>query len=265
MRYMSRHVLVAALVQYFELETEPFPVAEPENIAYFRGRQLRLSDLYTPDAIPYHFRDVEKRVVSDPTAAGLLCYALQQMVPNCLAISYDDLCVEVQSATFAGRPLREHGFWNVLAQILSPDAYAFVRDSCGYDLIVSNTNAADAILFILSDFWPNVTYSRFPKGYDELPHRLAAEFQAAGGDVQVGAWMRSFDTTTLPDGTTGVALRFRDGTMVLARHLVLALPRRAIELLEHTGALLDDAQTDVWDLVKSVYPIPMFKIFLCYR
>src|SRR5689334_20840633 len=32
MRFMSRHVLVAGLVQYFELETEPFPVAEPENI-----------------------------------------------------------------------------------------------------------------------------------------------------------------------------------------------------------------------------------------
>jgi monoamine oxidase len=265
MRYMSRHVLVAALVQYFDLETEAFPVAEPENVAYFRGRMLRLSDLNTPDAIPYHFRDVERRVVADAKAPGLLLYALQQIIPNCLAISYDDLCTEVQSATFAGRPLRDHGFWNVLAQILSPDAYAFVRDSCGYDLIVSNTNAADAILFILSDFGPGVVYSRFPKGYDQIPHRLASEFEAAGGEVRLGAWLKSFDTATLADGTTGVSLRFRDGSTVQARHVILAMPRRALELLDHTGAVLDDAQTDVWDLVKSVYPIPMFKIFLCYR
>src|SRR5262245_42964348 len=81
MRFMSRHVIVSALVQYFGLAAIPFPVFEPENIAYFRGTQLRLSDLNTPSKIPYRFSDVEKSVVENP-ASGLLLYALQQIVPN---------------------------------------------------------------------------------------------------------------------------------------------------------------------------------------
>ncbi|MGH7620264.1 MAG: flavin monoamine oxidase family protein [Gemmatimonadaceae bacterium] len=264
MRFMSRHVIVSSLVQYFNLATVPFPVYEADNIAYLRGKVLRLPDLNDPAVIPYNFTDVEKTIVEN-TATNMLMYALQQIVPNCLGISYDDLCLEVQRATFDGKPLRHFGFWNLLARILSPDAYAFARDTCGYDVIVSNTNAADAILFILSDFGPNVTYSRCVNGYDQIPQRLAAEFQAAGGNVTLGAWLRSFDSATLPDGTNGVSLSFRDGTTVLARNLVLAMPERAIELLDHSGSVLDDSRTEVWDLINSVYPIPMFKIFLAYH
>jgi monoamine oxidase len=264
MRFMSRHVLVTALVQYFGLETLPFPVAEPDNIAYFRGQQLRLSDLNTPSVIPYHFRAAEKHVVANPSS-GLLLYALQQIIPNCLDITYDQLFDEVQGATFDGRPLREHGFWNLLARILSPDAYFFVRDSCGYDLIVSNTNAADAVLFILSDFGPGVVYSRLAKGYDQIPRLLAAEFQTGGGNIELGKSLQSFDSASLPDGTSGVALRFRDRSTAMARHLVLAMPRRSLELLDQTGVLLDPSHTDVHTLIESVFPIPMFKIFLCYR
>ncbi|HEX3867235.1 MAG TPA: NAD(P)/FAD-dependent oxidoreductase [Gemmatimonadaceae bacterium] len=263
MRFMSRHVIVSALVQYFNLETAGFPVYEPQNIAYFRGRQLRLADLTNPSAIPYNVTDVERSALSNP-ATGLLMYALQQIIPNCLDVTYDELCVEVTTATFDGRPLKDHGFWNVLSRILSPDAYAFVRDSCGYDLLVSNSNAADSILFILSDFGPGVVYSRCVDGYDQIPQRLAAEFQAAGGTVQLGTWLKSFDSATLPDGTNGVALTFRDGSAAFARHLVLALPQRSLELLDHTGSVLDASHTDVWRLIDAVYPIPMFKIFLAY-
>lgn len=265
MRFMSRHVLVASLVQYFQLATESFPVYEPENIAYMRGRLLRLPDLNKPDTLPYHFTSVEKRVVEN-SATSLLLYALQQIVPNCLNASYDDLRREVQRARFNGKPLRDFGFWNLLARILSPDAYAFARDACGYDLLVSNSNAADAILFILADFGPNVTYSRCVDGYDQIPQRLAVEFQAAGGNVSLGKWLRSFKSATLPDETRGVSLTFGDHTTALARNLVLAMPRRSIELLDHTGkeAVFDTSDAVVWDLIKSVYPVPMFKIFLTY-
>ena len=263
MRFMTRHVLVSALIEYFELEPGAFPVAEPNNIAFLRGTQLRISDLNNPKEIPYRFSDVERRVVADPNS-GLLMYALQQIIPNCLDITYEELVAEVQGAMFAGRPLRDHGFWNLLARILTPDAYAFVRDSCGYDLIVSNTNAADAILFILSDFGPGVVYSRCVNGYDQLPQKLAAEFQQAGGQVQLNTWLTSFDSATLADGSNGVQLKFRDGSTTFARHLILAMPRRSLELLDHTGSVLDASHKDVWTLIESVYPIPMLKIFLAY-
>ena len=263
MRYMSRHVLVSWLVQTFGLATEPMGVAEPENIAYLRGRQVRLSDLNTRSLLPYNFTSIEQHVVENPKTA-LLMYALQQIVPNALSITYEQLLEEMRTIQFDGKPLHEQGFWNVMARVLSPDAYWFVRDTSGYDCLVSNWSAADAIPFILADFGQGVTYSRFPNGYVELPQRLAREFEDDGGVIKLGTWLRSFDTATLPDGSSGVELRFSDGSTVCARNLVLAMPRRSLELIEPTGAILDPQHTDVRALIESVMPIPLFKIFLCY-
>ncbi|MEO8653279.1 MAG: FAD-dependent oxidoreductase [Ramlibacter sp.] len=263
MRYMTRHVLVAWLVKKFKLATEEMEVGSPANIAYLRGQLHRQSDLNTSSQMPYHFSALEKDIVEDPKNA-LLMYALQQILPDCLGIPYEQLLEEVQTARFAGTPLHELGFWNVIARVLSPDAYAFVRDTCGYDCLVSNWSAADAIPFILADFGAGVKYFRFPDGYDQLPHLLAKDFVAAGGTLKLNTWLRSFDTATLSDGSGGVVLKFADGTVVQARRLVLAMPRRSLELLEPSGAVLDPRHTEVRKLIESVKPIPLFKIFLCY-
>lgn len=263
MRYMSRHVLVDALVKQFAMATQSMPVNNPANVAYLRGEQFRLSDLNDAAALPYRFRAAEKRVVTDPNNS-LLLFALRQIMPNALTLSYDALLTEVRTAEFHGTPLHQLGFWNVLARILSPDAYAFVKDTGGYDCLLSNWSAADAIPFILADFGAGVQYSRFPDGFDALPQRLAKEFEAAGGQLRMGTWLRSFDTSTLPDGTEGVLLKFADGATVAARKLVLAMPRRSLEMLESSGAVLGPEQADVRALIESVKPIPLFKIFLCY-
>lgn len=263
MRYMSRHVLVSALAQRFDMPTVVMPVDEPGNIAFLRGQHLRLSDLADASKIPYYLNSAEKTVL----AQNLLMYALMQIVPNCETLAGKDfpaLQKEVQTASFDGRPLHELGFWNVLARILSPDAYAFVRDSGGYDCLVSNWSAADAIPFILADFGQGVSYFRFPDGYERLPQRLAEEVKVAGGKVQLGACLTSFDVPTQADGSTLVVLKFRDGSTVRARRLVLAMPRRSLELLEPTGAVLRKDNAAVRELIESVEPIPLFKIFICY-
>jgi len=264
MRFMSRHVLVAWLVSLFRLRTVPMPVAEPNNIAYVRGEMLRLSDLNSPAELPYALSPFERSVVENPNTA-LLLSALQQIVPDCLNVSYDALLDEMKTATFDGTPLHELGFWNVMARVLTPEGYDFVRTTGGYDCLVSNWSVADAIPFILADFGAGVTYSRLPDGYVEVPRTLAAQFTARGGNVQLNMPLRSFDTATLADGTSGVALRFTDGSILYARHLVLAMPRRSIELLEPTGAVLDPGNTEVRALIESVEPIPLFKIFLAYE
>jgi monoamine oxidase len=263
MRFMSRHVLVSALVQHFDIATTPMPVDEPGNIAYLRGQLLRQSDLASADKIPYHLRKVEQ----DLLAKNLLMYALAQIVPNCetlAGLDFAALQTEMQTASFDGTPLHELGFWNVLARVLSPDAYALVRDSGGYDCLVSNWSAADAIPFILADFGAGVSYSRFTDGFDRIPQRLAAEVQAAGGQLLLGACLRSFDVASDASGRPLVTLQFVDGRVVQARRLVLAMPRRSLELLEATGAVLDKAHQTVRALIESVEPIPLFKIFVCY-
>jgi monoamine oxidase len=263
MRYMSRHVLVAELVRRFKMPTEPMPVGQPNNIAYLRGRMLRQNELTLPDKIPYNLNDAEKSLL----AGNLLMSALTQIVPNCETLAKLDfkaLQTEMQTACFDGVPLHQQGFWNVLARVLSPDAYAFVRDSGGYDCLVSNWSAADAIPFILADFGDGVTYSRFPQGFDQLPQHLAREVERLGGEVRLHRCLRGFDVVCAAGGEQRVQLDFTDGSSVQARRLVLAMPRRSLELLEPRGAVLDKNKHAVRALIESVEPIPLFKIFVCY-
>ena len=75
-------------------------------------------------------------------------------------------------------------------------------------------------------------------------------------------------STSRPSRPTGVSLVVRgaSGTpeRVLARGLILAMPRRSIELLEPTGAVLDPSNTDIWARLRSATPATLFKLFLCY-
>jgi hypothetical protein len=62
-------------------------------------------------------------------------------------------------------------------------------------------------------------------------------------------------------------LHFRDGRPSLtARAIVLAMPRRSIELLDREGPVLDPARAKhVPHLLNAVRPIPLYKLFLAYE
>ncbi len=145
-------------------------------------------------------------------------------------------------ARIDGTPLYEHGFWNLLARTLSPEAYSIARTMIGYDCLGSNANAVDLITEIYN-FSPDVKCYLLNDGYEAVPWTLQQRFEAAGGRVESGAWMAGFTQTTFADGSTGVALHFRDGRpSVTARAIVLAMPRRSIELLDREGPVLDPAE-----------------------
>lgn len=263
MRFESIHTIVDGLVRReLKLPTIKLPVAEPQNIAYLRGVHLRLKELATTAAVPYRLGAAERD--TDP---GLLLveYALNQILPGATGMKYEQLVEAVRTARFDGRPLYEQGFWNVLRRVLTNEGYDFAMDAGGYDSLTSNWNAADALPFLLADFAPTVEYFRLVDGYETVPREIATRFEAEGGSVVTDTALRSFDRCTLPDGSEGFELRFRDrAEPVTARSLILAMPRRSIELLESSGPLLDPSNWEVYDLIESVQPIPLFKLFVCY-
>jgi len=53
MRFTSEQKLVQALISDMQLETEPFKVYEPGNVACLRGRHLKTADLVHPERVPY--------------------------------------------------------------------------------------------------------------------------------------------------------------------------------------------------------------------
>ncbi|CAN5843314.1 MAG: FAD-dependent oxidoreductase [Gemmatimonadetes bacterium] len=266
MRYMSSQPLVRSLIENeLRLKTRPLPVDEPGNIAYLRGRHLRLSELTDPDKVPFNLSWSERAQLRLPNS-NLLGYAIDQIIPGVTSLRGKDLQELLRSYQFQGRHIYEHGFWNLLAHSLSSEAYDFAKTSGGYDTVMLNWNAADTIMLNF-DFAPGVTFTGLVDGYEQLPVVLCERFREAGGEVAMRSPLRSFDRAELSDGSEGVRLLFANRSApVLARALVLAMPRRSVELLEPSGAVLDPRRNrGIERLIRSVTPIPLFKMFVCYQ
>jgi hypothetical protein len=267
MRYVSSQTLVRSLVEnVLKLCRYEQVVYNPDTIVYLRGERFRFSQVQDPAVLPYRLDWSEQQFVTQNDPAGLIPWAIGKILPGVNQYTGDALEKYLQEARIDGTPLYEHGFWNLLARTLSPEAYSIARTMIGYDCLGSNANAVDLITEIYN-FSPDVKYYLLNDGYEAVPWTLQQRFESAGGRVESGAWMAGFTQTTFADGSTGVALHFRDGRpSVTARAIVLAMPRRSIELLDREGPVLDPAQAPhVPHLLNSVRPIPLYKLFLAYE
>ncbi|HEV2762830.1 MAG TPA: FAD-dependent oxidoreductase [Pyrinomonadaceae bacterium] len=256
--------LIAKLIQVLnkelprekEIELYDFPVDEPQNIAYLRGVYLRLSDFtLNPQKVPYHLSFLER----GGTAGTIILNAIEQIVPG---ITQPGLTEEqrremARDCEFAGRKLYEQGFWNVLLRVISPEAYLLGVDAGGYQSTLTNWNAADAIPWYLSDFGVNPEYKGFKQGFQQVPLALAELFRAEGGDIRLDSQLVGFDWR---DGR--FELRFKGGGTVSAGALVLAMPRRSLDLLAPNSPPLQPAEIQA--LIASVTPRPLFKLFTTY-
>lgn len=246
-------VLNDVLPGHEQIELYDFPVDQDQNIAYLRGEYLRLSDFASaPDKVPYHLAFLER----GGTAGEIIVNAIKQIVPGITdaGLSEEQRRQMAQQASFAGEPLYRQGFWNVLLRVISGEAYQLAVDAGGYNSTLINWNAADAIPWYLSDFGISPVYKGFKQGFQQVPSVVAAQLQQAGGEIRLGAKVDSFDWT---DGAWTLQLQ---GETIQAAALILAMPRRSLDLLAETSRPLQAIQP----LIASVTPRPLFKFFTTY-
>jgi lysine 2-monooxygenase len=259
MRFLSSHKRVVALVDYFKLAKAELLVSDPrgKHLFYLRGHHSIGADWKRPGFEPPYRLERGER-----------------------ARSPGDLLIEV--ALRHHRRVQQHpehyrnqGFWNLLLSELSDQAYRLIRDAGGYETIVNNWNAAEAIPFLLADFAPDAKYYRLVEGFEALPLALAANFQAKDGEIFL--WHRLHRLHHDPSGD-GIRLVFDQGPVTgpvtgrritgqevvcRARHVILAMPRRSIEML-HPDSFIFDSDTFEND-IRAVLAQPGFKIFTAYR
>jgi monoamine oxidase len=270
MRYTSAHKWVVDLVDHLGLTPKPFPVRQPENIAYLRGHRLRMQDLTDADKLPYDLRANERNPVD--LADGFTAVAARRTLQTILGKNVDltrvDWLEVARTGRFEGVRLQDLALRYLMQRAISHEAFALTEDTSGYDSILFTWNGADGFPWNLADFGRDGTYHNLVEGYDQVPIRVAKAFQAAGGEIRLRTRLESFDQVTLDDGGRAIELRLADQangtTMVRARHLILAMPRRSLELLDQTGVLLAPGNARVHDLIGSVTPIPLFKLGICY-
>lgn len=261
MRFLNTHKRVVGLVEYLRLEKQDLPVSDPadKHLLYLRGQYSTAADWKQPGFTPPYRLERSERARSP----GDL---LQEVVPR------HRLAVQQEPERY-----RNQGFWNLLLSELSDQAYRLIRDAGGYETIVNNWNAAEAIPFLLADFAPGSTYYRLVKGFETLPQVLADAFTKDGGQIYYHHRLHRLDRDTGgTDGALGLIFdhgipsQFRFGRRITgqevrcrARHVILAIPRRAIEMLHPDSFIFDCPQFE--DDIRAVLPQPGFKIFAAYR
>jgi monoamine oxidase len=275
MRYIvEEHPWVDALVKHLKLDTEALPADEPTNIAYLRGKLLRMFELTDPTKIPYNVAPNEQDPgILDNLTAQAAAIALAPTIQKLFGIkvtSWKDLkLTSAQWQTVATKGTYEEvPLWSLpmrylMLRSISNEALSLDEDAGGYDSILYTWNAADGFGWNLGDFTPTTTYVRIKEGYDQVPLMLAERFRKAGGAVLPNARLERFDATD--DLVTLDIVEDGQTKTIQAKRLILALPRRSLELLDQTGSVLGPEQTEVHELIRSVTPIPLFKLAILYK
>lgn len=253
-----------------------FYVTDPNgnNIWYLRENNLKAPDLTNPDKVPYRL-DARARYADPPTiindVIGRMLAANREVIAERLGgptrpMSWQEWDEVKPYLRYGSRRMWDVGFWNLLWDILSPEGYNYVTDAFGYYSITNNWNAAEAMQFIYADFTGNPQYKTLNEGYDYLPYLVRQEFVAAGGEVRLNTPVRAVNRNS--EGLMEVWLEGAD-TPQLARHVILAMPRRSLELLERTPLWQMDrvvgASGTLQNYLRSVIIYPAFKMFLAFE
>ncbi len=266
MRIVSSQKIVTSLVEKLGVSKTEQSVAEPHNLAYLRGKRLTTADLDKPKSLPYQLTVEESDWLSQGNpASDFIGFAVEKLFPGISSYHGDKLREYLRKQTIDDIPLYQHGLWNLLATVLSHEAYVLAIAAVGYDCLGGNNNAVDAICEYF-DFTPDVKYYLLDDGFDSVLWTMQDEFQRAGGSVQTGKVLEGFEELQHSEPGSGVTLRFQDGSTCTARSIVLAMPRRSIELLAQRGPVLDPERAPaVRHLLNSVTPIELYKMFIAYE
>lgn len=277
MRYIpTQHIMVANLVDYLNLATKDFPMGAPEpvgancNLFYLRGKHLRLHELADPDKVPYNMTFTERG--QGPT--NLQVRMMNNIYPGMENLSLCDL----MKVTAYGRPLWKWGFWNLAARVLSNEGYQFMKDSGGYEANVANASAVTQLP--ATEYTDTTKFLTLRDGYDELPKTLANQFNDTlpGGlpngervmknhrlaEIQIGGGEYRYTLIFKRTVTNAAKITLLDDAepiVVRAKKVILALPRRSLELIK--SPFFDDP----WlrDHIPSVLIQSAFKLMLAYE
>jgi len=282
MRFFSQQQLVWSLIQHFVENDQLHPpvkffVSDPNgnNLTYLRQRILKSADLADPARVPYLLDAAARYAGPGDIAAGIIQTLLRANRETIAQIlggktqptvwkEWDEVKPELR---YRGRKLWDIGFWNLLSDLLSPEGYSFVTDGFGYYSLTNNWNAAEAMQSVYLDFTQNPDYQTLLEGYDYLPGLLKNQVLDAGGEI-----LLEHAVTKIDRSDHGFTLQIRNSDPIVCKRVVLAMPRRSLELLDETPFWNWEKPVDaemgrslrLVDYIQSVIPYPAFKLFLAY-
>ena len=200
---------------------------------------------------------------------------MNNIYPN---ISNLSLCDQMKLKVF-GKPLWKYGFWDLMYRVLSNEGYQFMKDAGGYDANVANANAVTQLP--ATEYGDSTKFLTLRDGCDQLPITLAREFNETFEGATPKGQPRAYEPASGRDQDRYRRLslysdfrahgdkrmqddaetRAQDILTVRAKKVILALPRRSLELVKST--FFDDPWLK--ENIPSVLIQSAFKLFLAYE
>ncbi len=308
MRYMTSQAIATALIEKVfaaELAHVDFPMGKPATLRFYLRKQLFPANSWAlgqqPGAEPFltnyqlNASDVGfspdqlfNKVVYDVLMAdpsikrefGPKMKKVGDWEYEFTLTSQDWDAIKPKAVyTFPGSPydgmlVNEMGFWNLLKDQCSQEGYDFLADGGGYYSNTINWNAAEAFENMVGDFTgPDVAYRTIIGGYDKIAGSLAKHL-AQAPQAMVWTGMRLMRVDREANGGRKYALTIFDQAngipiQVLTDAVVLALPRRSLELLDQDCFLFSndggETRTQLAETVPSVLLQPSFKLLMGFE
>jgi monoamine oxidase len=278
MRFLEHQRLVWTLTQHLGLEKTDFPVQSPNLRLFLRGTsttmerpqpvrdryKLKEQEKKTPDQLLSAFIDkilADNREIIQQKIGKDKPQTRQEWDKVKHFLLYKKQGQEGETA------LWKVGFWNILSDYLSAEAYQYLGDSFGYYSLVTNWNAAEAIQNIVLDHEAGNNYKTLKKGYAALTDTLGQQLKKAGAALCLNQTLISIDREDMSKPYTLTFERTtspHEQVKVHAEKIILALPAWSLKQIQPTQTFNPRAALlKPW--LDTVVSIPAFKLFLFYE
>ena len=252
MGFSPHDTLITAIVDdVLRIPAAPFIMPTANDLVYIRGTHLTHAQLSDPTLVPYRLAPDEV----GKTPGELIGQAVDKVIPGGSSFTTAQWRAAAQTVRVGGRLLGELGYWNVLLQGMSNEAFNFCTDAMGHFFEFDNWNAAQALPWLLSQSVG--PYRTLIAGYDELPKQMYHQFVANGGRATFGSPV----VGVTQDGSGVLTVTGANGS-VTANRVVLAMPRRALEIIAPGSVVLD--RPEVRSMLNAITGRKVMKIFLTY-
>ncbi|HEY1961910.1 MAG TPA: NAD(P)/FAD-dependent oxidoreductase [Rhizomicrobium sp.] len=257
MRFQNEQLNVAGTVKQLGLTQRGYPLFEPNDRLALRGKSFSYAEAGTPGHLyPYNIPDAEEAPKNTAFMNGV-----SRIVPDAKTMTVENWRKIRSTVLYKGRPLKDWSAWTMLSDVFTHEEIAWGQDSGGYDSVSLRQSGLDEFDFMFEGVDFSRPFYTLVGGYQRLPIALAERAAALGSGLSMRTRLASL--VFRPDNLFELGFESANGsrTTIAARQVVLALPRRSLELIDHFPAR---GEPRFADLVASVDPVPTCKALLLY-
>ncbi|MCX7358039.1 MAG: NAD(P)/FAD-dependent oxidoreductase [Alphaproteobacteria bacterium] len=268
MHISDKHHHLFKLIEHLGLKPNLRLMERSNKHYYLRGVQLTEAS-FKEGKVPYQLQGREAKKTPD----ALFGLALIRIVSGLAGLwPFKDSGSPAKTFEYIrnlnhmdGRPLKECGFWNVLSDRVSNEAYDLLLATIGLGSVLRNVNAVECLWTMVRNM-EEQNYFQLADGYQQVPRKL---LERAAQEGRVTQQLEH----TLREIRVGerdrFELRFEVGEgehkkIDTVDKVILALPRRALQLVDYQAELFDDLD-DFQKNLNSVLSWPACKVFMTFN